>query len=495
MSDGIVCAAADRLTSFRVGRVFMRRLCAAALLLVATLGLQACGGGGGGDDPPPPPPPPAAPTALSYTSPQSYTVGTAITPLTATVTGTVASYGVSPALPAGLALDTASGTISGTPTAAAAQAAYTVTATNAGGATTFALTLGTSLERALADRADEKTGHQVHVMYVLPLDSADDSLDKLGKIEGSVRAWNKWFSVQTGGKEVRLDTYGGGRLDVTFLRLTKTDAEMSVANANVRDKIEYHLLANSFDSVDKVYLVYYGGTGDACGKSAWPPTLHGKVSAVYKTSGNATNSCTALAYAGENDAPRYPEFIAVHETLHALGFAASCAPHHATNGHVSDSPTDLMYAGVQPWAPATLDVNHDDYFGAANVGCIDLQASDFLDPLPGGAQSPPGWPYSTLTDLGCSAEATTVPGTGVDTQAMFVNAYAPGGTPTNVAISELVPNGAGYQRQLRTTVAHLAGAVLTVKENAVFVATANTVNGACLAVVRTTAQPNRFAVR
>lgn len=58
------------------------------------------------------------------------TVGLAVTPtqeLTATgFTGTV-TYSVSPALPAGLELDPATGVISGTPTAAAAPAIYTIT--------------------------------------------------------------------------------------------------------------------------------------------------------------------------------------------------------------------------------------------------------------------------------------------------------------------------------------------------------------------------------
>jgi hypothetical protein len=438
---------------------------------------------------------------LSYASPQTYTVGTAIATLTPTVTGTVTTYTVAPALPAGLSLDAVSGAISGTPTAPKASAAYTVTATNAGGSTTAALTLSAALGRATTDRTDEKTGHQVHVLYVLPSDSADEELDKLGKIEGSVRSWNKWFAEQTGGKEIRLDTYGSGRLDVTFVRLVKTDAQMSVPGGNVRDRIEYQLLAQGFDSVDKVYLAYYGGTGEVCGKSAWPPTLNGKVSAVYKTSG--TTNCTSLPYAGENDPPRYPEFIAVHEVMHALGFAPTCAPHQTSNGHVSDSPTDLMYSGAQPWAPATLDVNHDDYFGAAVPSCIALQDSDFLDPPPAGAQSPPKWPYATLTDLGCASEQTTVPGTGADTQAIIVNNYAPGGTGTTIAISELVVGGGGVnvrRSPAMATVPYLEGVVLPtgssgpLKENAVLVATANNISGACIAVVRVAANPSRFAV-
>jgi hypothetical protein len=68
----------------------------------------------------------------------SATVGQPITPDTPTVTGTVSSYAITPNLPAGLSLNTSTGTISGTPTLSSAQTTYTVTASNAyGSATTF----------------------------------------------------------------------------------------------------------------------------------------------------------------------------------------------------------------------------------------------------------------------------------------------------------------------------------------------------------------------
>jgi uncharacterized protein (TIGR03118 family) len=108
---------------------------AARLISVVTLALAAaCGGEYMAPLPP-------APTALSYASPATATVGTAMTPLMPTVTGSVASWTTSPALPAGVALNPTTGAIGGTPTATAAAATYTITATNAGGSTTFPLSL------------------------------------------------------------------------------------------------------------------------------------------------------------------------------------------------------------------------------------------------------------------------------------------------------------------------------------------------------------------
>jgi hypothetical protein len=76
----------------------------------------------------------AAPQGLLYASPVNATVGMAISPLNPTSLGGMAtSYTVSPALPAGLMLNTTSGVISGTPTAVTAARAYTITASNSGG--------------------------------------------------------------------------------------------------------------------------------------------------------------------------------------------------------------------------------------------------------------------------------------------------------------------------------------------------------------------------
>jgi hypothetical protein len=87
--------------------------------------------------------------AISYSTPAVFTVNTAITTLSPTNTGGKAmSYVVSPALPAGLSLDTNTGLISGTPTIAKAIATYTVTATNSEGSSTFDVVLTVNMKEA-----------------------------------------------------------------------------------------------------------------------------------------------------------------------------------------------------------------------------------------------------------------------------------------------------------------------------------------------------------
>ena len=78
--------------------------------------------------------PPAAPSISISPNTVTVTAGTAIAPITITSTGgTVASYGINPAIDNGLMFDARTGTISGTPTMVADATTYTITATNTGG--------------------------------------------------------------------------------------------------------------------------------------------------------------------------------------------------------------------------------------------------------------------------------------------------------------------------------------------------------------------------
>jgi hypothetical protein len=81
------------------------------------------------------------PNHLSYPSPATGTVGMPLGPWVPTVAGTVEHYAVTPALPPGVALDSKSGVIAGTPSTATTLAPYTITASGQAGSSSFILLL------------------------------------------------------------------------------------------------------------------------------------------------------------------------------------------------------------------------------------------------------------------------------------------------------------------------------------------------------------------
>ena len=81
-------------------------------------------------------------TGLAYSDTFTLTRGNLFTSAAPTYSGgTATSFSIDPALPAGLAISASTGVISGTPTAVASAATYTVTANYAGGSTTTTLSL------------------------------------------------------------------------------------------------------------------------------------------------------------------------------------------------------------------------------------------------------------------------------------------------------------------------------------------------------------------
>lgn len=96
--------------------------------------LVSCGGGGGGAAPDPA-------SSVAYTSPQRLTLDVSMAPLAPNASGAITSYSISPPLPSGLALNPATGQISGTPSVTSAAASYRITASGTQGSATFDLNL------------------------------------------------------------------------------------------------------------------------------------------------------------------------------------------------------------------------------------------------------------------------------------------------------------------------------------------------------------------
>jgi VHL beta domain len=238
------------------------------------------------------------------------------------------------------------------------------------GTATFATAPAAVLPRSSTDRADATSASQIKVLYAVPRGGPDRRWDVNGRIGLSLSAGNRWLSDQSGGRTFRIDTSAGAP-DITYVQLPRTAAAYSGTGASPRNAIESDLKAMGFAKATKKYLAFYEGPGPACGDSYWPPTLQGTTSVVY------LGTCPAEGLTGDPLRFGFTEAGWVHELFHGLGAAPSCAPHHIRAGHVSDDPSDLMYAGDAPWKPALLDVGRDDYW-TANPSCPGVIGSPFF---------------------------------------------------------------------------------------------------------------------
>lgn len=231
--------------------------------------------------------------------------------------------------------------------------------------------------RATADRPDDLPVMQIHVMYVLPADATDENLDTDGTLSDAVTRMNQWLALQANDSKLRFDT-AQGQLDVTFFRLSATEAQIQATGQPI-DTIRNELAAAGFTAGHKVYACFYGGAALAGG-----PMGHG---------GGGYAALYMKNDAGYRFMPKFGpssfEALMLHEIMHALGFVASCAPHADSQMHVSNDGRDLM---APSWNRSldkiVLDPDHDDYFGHNRPECRDLAKSPFLDPRPASPQEP-----------------------------------------------------------------------------------------------------------
>lgn len=146
-----------------------------------------------------------APANLVYsTNPASYVRGVAITPNDPSWDGgTPTAFAVTPALPAGLSLDAASGRIQGTPAASSAPAEYSVTASNGVGSTRASVSIAVVDGTVISVSVSPSTGDVVAGGAPLPLAARATFSDST---TGDVTAEATWSTDAAG----NLDVSGGG---------------------------------------------------------------------------------------------------------------------------------------------------------------------------------------------------------------------------------------------------------------------------------------------
>jgi len=203
-----------------------------------------------------------------------------------------------------------------------------------------------ALDRAQSDRPDDVVGPQIHAVYAVPSDGTDNALDTNGTIAGWLAQFNAWFASQSGGVQLRIDTFQG-QPDISFIRLRETSAALSAMGSQANTTIFADLQTADLQDPDKIYAVVVdSGNSGACGWGGG-----NQVSAVFLHAVPNGVSCEGAQW----------QFAIGHEIFHGLGAVNPCAAHYSGDGHTTDG-SDLMYPYLPTGTPS-LDPGHDDYWG------------------------------------------------------------------------------------------------------------------------------------
>lgn len=253
-----------------------------------------------------------------------------------------------------------------------------------------------AVTRATTDRADVRTDSLVHAIYLVPSDTADESLDKNGVLDCSMRAMNAWLFSASGSIQWKLDTFGtGGTVDVTYVHSTLPGDQLNSAG-----EVSSELRSKGFNLSTKRYLSFVAsGAGGVCGDAYWPTGIgagpvDGQYSQVYLLS---SAGCHAHEF-GTPGAASWAEAIVQQEMIHNDGVVPIGAPHGCgplgLPAHVCTGPlwivpnldperTDVMFPYVTgPLQAKQLDRGHDDYFMHPDPLTRHLEYSDYVEPAP-----------------------------------------------------------------------------------------------------------------
>jgi hypothetical protein len=236
--------------------------------------------------------------------------------------------------------------------------------------------------RATEDRPDAVLGSQLHVLYFVPSDGVDEALDTNGVLDNAVASMNLWLEGQSGGRHLRLDSFvdrkAGPRLDISFVRGNRTNAEYAGDGTFEAVTTELEERGWTASPALKRYLVYYAGPAEnpnVCG-TAFLPIIgdFAQWSVVFL---DANPGCGARDFGTPATGAGMSEAIALQELVHNEGIAPLLALHQcwafsfhictAAAGAVLDTldpeAVDVMFPFVTfPLRDKVLDPGREDYF-------------------------------------------------------------------------------------------------------------------------------------
>lgn len=228
--------------------------------------------------------------------------------------------------------------------------------------------------RVFQEQTDNRAVN-VHAVYAILDDSADEQWDINGTIESIVADIQTWLKERTNGRGIIWDQ-ASGNLDITFIKLAETETDLAVL-PNRWGLIAEELYRRGHNDPNKIYAVWLPHIGQDD-----PGTLICGVQTKYRSVVFAFSFFLRIPN-GRNLCINQPVTM-VHELFHAFGAVAPCATNYLSGpgllgkGHVDDDPNDIFYVGDRFGIPLELDQGHDDYFGHDIPGCPDTEDSPYL---------------------------------------------------------------------------------------------------------------------
>jgi len=247
--------------------------------------------------------------------------------------------------------------------------------------------------RSFYDEVDTSSDYQVHAIYILAADSKDKKYDVNGTIEDIVSKGNVHLKKYTNQQQFRLDYKENGKLDVSFIRVSKTRKEINKIE-NGAGYFTGMAISRGFNNPRKLYAIFYQDKY----KREW-----GQVGdAILETPNGSIEINAGVVYLGaEKTSDAWVPHL--HELFHAIGFVQLCAPGAVTernsrwgkNDHLnykndimSDRGGDKKY----------IDKKRSEYYSHSNLNCdLDIEKSAFMEPTKEDYQLQPFSPSCKLT--------------------------------------------------------------------------------------------------